>query len=91
VFNLLPKKKEKMKPAGISLIAVVLVGFASGPAVAEQEIVETISRDCQGEIARFCGDVSPGQGRLLDRLNKKGENISPGCKEALKAGGLSKF
>jgi len=138
-----------MKRIGISVVIVVLVGFLSGPASAQRDLVETITRDCRGEIARYCGSVSPGrsrmlaclyaysdkltaacgfalidgapeldrsianlalaakgcgddlraycsrvspgEGRLLDCLNKNGDKVSAQCKEALKAGGLKDF
>jgi hypothetical protein len=138
-----------MKRTGISVIVLVLVGLLSGPAVAQQDLVESISRDCRNEIARFCGNVSPGrsrmlaclyahsdkltavcglalvdaapeldrsvanlasvargcggdlraycsrvspgEGRMLNCLNKNADKVSAGCKEAVKAGGLNRF
>ncbi len=138
-----------MKRIGISIGIVVLAGFFSSPAIAQRDLVETISRDCKGEIGRYCGNispgrsrmlaciyahsdkltaacglalvdaapeldrtianlslvakgcrnelrtycskVSPGEGRMLDCLNKNGDRVSGQCKEALKAGGLNDF
>jgi hypothetical protein len=133
----------------MSVIIVVMSGFLSGSAGAQKDFVETISRDCRGEIQRYCvnvspgrgrvlaclyaysanltavcgsalldaapeldrtfanlavaakecrGDlraycsqISPGEGRLLGCLNRNYDKVSPSCKEALKAGGLSDF
>ncbi len=138
-----------MKRFGIIVIIAAVVVFLSGTAVAEKDLVETISRDCRGEIARYCGSispgrsrmlaclyahsdkltavcglalidgapeldrtianlslvakgcgndlrsycskVSPGEGRLLDCLNRNGDRVSGQCKDALKAGGLNEF
>ena len=138
-----------MKCVGISLVTLVIIGLFSGPAVAQRDLVETITRDCRGEIARYCGSVSPGrsrmlaclyaysdmltaacgfalidgapeldhsianlalaakgcgddlrafcssvrpgEGRLLDCLNKNDDKVSARCKEELKAGGLKDF
>ncbi len=133
----------------ITLVIAVLIGFLSGPALGQDDPVETISRKCHGELARFCGEVSPGrsrilaclyahsdkltaacglalidatpqlnrqisnlalvaaecggdlrkycslvdpgEGRLADCLNRNGDKVSAGCKDALKAGGLNRF
>ncbi len=137
-----------MKRIAISAL-VVIIGLLSAPALAEKDLVESISRDCRGEIARYCGSispgrsrmlaclyahsdkltavcglalidgapeldrtianlslvakgcgndlraycskVSPGEGRMLDCLNKNSDRVSGQCKEALKAGGLNEF
>lgn len=64
---------------GIGVAVVVLMGVFSGPAVAAQDLVEAISRDCKGEIARYCGNVSPGRSRLLSCLYAYNEKLSAAC------------
>ncbi len=138
-----------MKPTVITVVMSLLIGLLSGQAIAQGDLVETISKECKWEITRFCGDVSPGrsrmlaclyahsdkleapcglalidaapeldqaiaklamvatqcgadlraycsrvspgEGRMVDCLNKNGARVSERCKGALKAGGLNKF
>jgi hypothetical protein len=72
-----------MKRIGISVVIVVLIGFLSGSAVAQQDLVETISRDCKEEIARYCGSVSPGRSRILACLYAYTDKLTSGCGLAL--------
>ena len=64
---------------GIGVAVVVLAGFLSRPAVAAQDLVEAISRDCKNEIARYCGNVSPGRSRLLSCLYAHNDKLSAAC------------
>src|SRR5512135_2444329 len=77
------KKEEKMKCVGISLVTVVIIGLFSGPAVAQRDLVETITRDCRGEIARYCGSVSPGRSRMLACLYAYSDKLTAACGFAL--------
>lgn len=72
-----------MKRIGSSVVIVVLIGFLSGPAVAGKDLVETISRDCKGEIARYCGSVSPGRSRTLACLYAYSDKLTAVCGLAL--------
>jgi hypothetical protein len=72
-----------MKRTVISIIVVVLASFFSGEAIAQQDFVETISRDCRGEIARFCGEVSPGRSRILACLYAHSDKLDAPCGLAL--------
>jgi hypothetical protein len=72
-----------MKRVGISVVVVVLIGFLSGPAGAAQDLVEAISRDCKGEIARYCGTISPGRSRMLACLYAQNEKLTSDCGFAL--------
>ena len=72
-----------MKPIGISVIIVAISGLLWGSAVAQQDLVETISRDCRGEIERYCVNVSPGRGRMLACLYAYSANLTAVCGSAL--------
>jgi hypothetical protein len=72
-----------MKRTVISIIVVVLASFLSGEAIAQQDLVETISRNCRGEIARFCGEVSPGRSRMLACLYAYSDKLDAACGLAL--------
>ena len=72
-----------MKRIGISVIIVVLIGFFSGTAVAERDLLETITKDCKGEIGRFCTSVSPGRSRMLACLYAYSDKLTAACSFAL--------
>ena len=72
-----------MKRIGISVVIVVLIGFFSGTAVAERDLVETITRDCKGEIGRYCQSVSPGRSRVLACLYAYSDKLTAACSLAL--------
>jgi Cysteine rich repeat len=72
-----------MKEIGISVVIALIIGFVSGPALAEKDLVETISRDCKGEIARYCGSVSPGRSRVLACLYAYIDKLTSHCGLAL--------
>ena len=46
--------------------------------------------ECRGDLKTFCADVKPGEGRLLDCLNKHDGEISMRCSYALKDVGYMK-
>ncbi len=72
-----------MKRIGISIGIVVLAGFFSSPAIAQRDLVETISRDCKGEIGRYCGNISPGRSRMLACLYSNSDRLTAACGLAL--------
>ena len=39
---------------------------------------------CRADIARFCGDVKPGGGRIRECLKAHAADLSDGCKAAIK-------
>lgn len=46
--------------------------------------------ECRDDLKKNCADVKPGEGRLLDCLNKNEAQVSARCNEALKSTGLNK-
>jgi len=46
--------------------------------------------ECRADLKIFCTDIKPGEGRLLDCLNKHEGDISLRCFEALKDVGYNK-
>ena len=48
----------------IGVIVTVAV-FASVPAMAVDNLLESVKKGCKKEIETYCKDVKPGQGRML--------------------------
>ena len=44
--------------------------------------------ECRDDLNKYCSDIQPGQGRLLNCINKNEKNVSKRCKEAMKETGL---
>ena len=43
-----------------------------------------LANECRDDLKKYCSDVKPGEGRLLDCINKKKDVISDRCKTAFK-------
>jgi hypothetical protein len=55
-----------------------------GPAKAmAQELVETVATGCEKELAAYCKDVTPGEGRILACLYAHEDKLSGQCEYAL--------
>jgi hypothetical protein len=48
------------------------------------------ANECREDIKSYCSDVKPGEGRILDCLDKKKDAVSDRCKQAMKDVGLKK-
>lgn len=46
--------------------------------------------ECRDDLKNLCGEVKPGEGRLLDCLDKNEDKVSKRCNAALKDTGLKK-
>ncbi len=49
-----------------------------------------VGNECRDDLAKFCSDIKPGQGRVLQCIDKNDAKISQRCKQALKDSGLKK-
>jgi len=47
-----------------------------------------VANECDEDLDQYCSAVTPGEGRLLDCLNKKSGQLTKRCKQALKDVGL---
>ena len=47
-----------------------------------------VANECDADLEKFCETVAPGQGRLLECLEKNDKKVSSRCKQALKDVGL---
>jgi hypothetical protein len=46
------------------------------------------ANECRDDLKAYCSSIEPGQGRLLQCLNKNNAKVSSRCKQALKDTGL---
>ncbi len=47
-----------------------------------------VANECREDLQTFCSGIQPGQGRLLQCLEKNSAKVSSRCKQALKDTGL---
>ena len=47
-----------------------------------------VANECDADLDKYCSAVAPGEGRLLDCLEKQSKQLTKRCKEALKDVGL---
>lgn len=47
-----------------------------------------VANECDEDLDKYCSAVTPGEGRLLNCLEKKSKQLTKRCKEALKDVGL---
>jgi hypothetical protein len=46
------------------------------------------ANECRDDLAKFCSNIKPGEGRLLQCIDKNSAKVSARCKQALKDTGL---
>ena len=69
-----------------TLIFLMTLGFTLSllaNASAGDNLVQIVAEGCKVEIEKHCGDVTPGQGRILACLYAYGDKLSPKCEYAL--------
>jgi Cysteine rich repeat len=49
-----------------------------------RERVQEAHEACQGDIAKYCKEVRPGEGHILACLKKHDKDLSAACKDAMK-------
>ena len=47
-----------------------------------------VANECDEYLDKYCSEVAPGEGRLLDCLEKHDKDVSGRCKEALQTVGM---
>ncbi|MBW2466359.1 MAG: hypothetical protein JRF02_03580 [Deltaproteobacteria bacterium] len=43
-----------------------------------------VANECRDDLKAYCADVKPGEGRLLDCIEKNSEKVSNRCKQAIR-------
>jgi hypothetical protein len=49
-----------------------------------------VANECRDDLKTYCADIQPGEGRLLQCLDKNDAKVSSRCKQAMKDTGLKK-
>jgi hypothetical protein len=49
-----------------------------------------VVNECRDDLTKFCSNIKPGEGRLLQCLDKNDAKVTARCKQALKDTGLKK-
>ena len=47
-----------------------------------------VVNECRDDLTKFCSNIKPGEGRLLQCIDKNSAKVSKRCKQALKDTGL---
>ena len=47
-----------------------------------------VANECDADMEKYCGAIEPGEGRLLECLEKHDKEVSRRCKQAVKDVGL---
>ena len=47
-----------------------------------------VANECDADMEKYCGSIEPGEGRLLECLEKHDKEVSGRCKKAIKDVGL---
>jgi hypothetical protein len=48
-----------------------------------------VANECRGDLQTYCADVKPGEGRLLQCMDKNDVKLSKRCKQAMKDTGMN--
>lgn len=47
-----------------------------------------VSNECDADLEKYCASIAPGEGRLLECIEKHDKQVSARCKQAIKDVGL---
>ena len=72
-----------MKRTMIALVVLVIFPLLAANAMAAENLVQTVVNGCKVELEKYCGEVTPGQGRVLACLYAYGDKLSAKCEFAL--------
>ncbi len=67
----------KMVAAGVILL------LSTSGAMAQSQAARAVLQACKPDIARFCSQVPPGQGRIKACMKEHLQELSEPCKEGL--------
>ena len=64
-------------------VAAVAAILGSPAAMAQDDLIDYLVTECESDIANFCSQVTPGNGRLLHCMAAHEDKISGQCSYAL--------
>ena len=62
---------------GLVLVVISLTLSGSADAIAKN------ARSCDGDVAKLCKDVQPGEGRVVKCLQAHAQEVSPACRQEM--------
>ena len=72
-----------MKRFGVCFLILGGILLVVSPLRAQQSLIETVANGCKEEIQKYCGNVTPGEGRVLACLFAYEDKLSGRCEYAL--------
>ena len=72
-----------MSTPKVLVTAIILLLFTSGAMAQMRSGARAVLRACKPDIAQFCGQVPPGEGRVKACMKEHIRELSEPCKEAL--------
>lgn len=72
-----------MKAKELIVWVLGIVILTSMPALAGENLVQTVADGCKAELETYCKDVKPGEGRILACLFAYQDKLSGKCEYAL--------
>ena len=49
-----------------------------------------VANECRDDLKKYCSSIKPGEGRLLQCIEKNDANVTKRCKQAMQESGLKK-
>ena len=72
-----------MSTPKVLVTAIILLLFTSGAMAQMRSGARAVLQACKPDIARFCSQVPPGQGRIKACMKEHLQELSEPCKEGL--------
>ena len=72
-----------MKRLSVCLLLLGGMLLLVTPAMAQQNLIDTVANGCKAEIEKYCTNVTPGEGRMLACLYAHEDKLSGRCEFAL--------
>lgn len=70
-----------------SMITIVAIAFPALIGLSAAQAAEDVRADaCRAEVQKYCKDVKPGGGRMLQCLKAHDGDLSPSCRERMAEG-----
>jgi len=69
--------------AKLKVLSAVLLLSGFGTAAAQDSLLEFVLDSCEGDLEKYCSQVTPGEGRLLHCVAAHEDKLSGQCEYAL--------